>query len=84
MQTYPDTLESRLEGTELIPDCPVMLLVSENRSTSLSSATYVPSTAMRKTKVLPCKERVRDDYHHIQLQCTIIALQNTEVVPSMA
>lgn len=37
--THPDTLERRLEGAELTAERPVILLVSENRSTSLSSAT---------------------------------------------
>ena len=43
MLTYPDVFERRDELTELMADLPVMLLVSENRSASLSSAAYVPS-----------------------------------------
>ena len=43
MLTYPDVLERRDELTELMADLPVMLLVSENRSASFSSAAYVPS-----------------------------------------
>ncbi len=46
---YPDVLENfeddvrTVESVELTRDLPVTLLVSENKSASLSSTAYVPS-----------------------------------------
>ena len=55
MQTHPDVLDRREELTELTADLPVMLLVSENRSASFSSAAYVPSMGLKYERFIITK-----------------------------
>jgi hypothetical protein len=56
MLTYPDVFDRRDELTELMADLPVILLVSENKSASFSSAAYIPSVG--KNSVLNLENEI--------------------------
>ena len=63
---YPDVLLAIEVLRELTAERPAMLLVSENKSASFSSAAYVPSgvshTCTRREIEI---ERVVQDYHKV-------------------